>query len=346
LFTTANTLDTAYTNDTDGIMNVNGLSKPLELRSNNLNDIFTSRGQNIGYGLDLQDFWRADMSANTLYLGAAAAGYLSKIDVHVLTDLIVDGNIIFTGTITDTTVNNLNVTNEKITLREGAVTDGNALLAVNLPVGGVNADLLWDNTAQRWKAGKVGSEQTIALLEANESVTGVWTFTGSGVTDPNMLLTNKSAAATTNLGGAGVYPMELINGQLCIYDKSNSRNKFLSVARYQAAFSGRDHDKNKNEYLRTVSAFVSNKTGWRVAQDCTIIGITLESAGASAWTARVRKNYAAPDIATKATGGLQGVQDITLNVNLSAGETIQVYLDSGANEVDRPIVIVEYAYRY
>ena len=343
---TGNDLDQIYQNDTDGIMHVSDLSKPLELRSDNINDISITRGQNIGYGLDLQNFLLADVSTNELVLGAAAAGSLAKIDVHVLTDLYVDGNIVFTGSITDTTVSELQVTDANIMLRNGAVTDANASLSVFRPVAAVNADLLWDNGATRWKAGTVGTEQTIALLERDEVVTGVWEFQGGASTEPNLYLTDKAAAPSTNLGGAGVYPVSLINGQLAVYDKSNSRNKFLSVARYLAVFSGRDHDANKDEYLRTNGAFVSNKTGFRVAQACTIVGITLESAGATAWTARVRKNYLAANIASKATGGAQGVQDISLNVDLLAGDTIQVFLDSAGVHIDRPNVIVEYAYKY
>ena len=343
---TGNDLDQVYHNDTDGILNVDKLGQPLEFRSDDVNDISITRGRNIGYGLDLQHFLLADVSGNELVLGAMATGSLAKIDVHVLTDLYVDGNIVFTGSITDTTVSELQVTDANIMLRNGAVTDANASLSVFRPVAAVNADLLWDENAKRWKAGTIGTEQTIALLERNEIVTGVWEFQGAAATDPNMYLTNKAAAPTTQLGSANQYPVSLINGQLAVYDKSNSRNKFLSVARYQAVFSGRDHDNNKDEYLRTNGAFVSNKTGFRVTQACTIVAITLESAGATAWTARVRKNYLAANIASKATGGARGVQDITLNVDLAAGETMQVFLDSAGVNIDRPNVIVEYAYKY
>lgn len=339
--TTMVTLDTAYTNDTDGIMNVNGTTKPLNLQSNNVNDLIMSRKS----GTDIQDLLRADVSASELVLGSAAVGVLAKATVHVVTDLVVDGNVTFTGTITDTTVSHLDVTNAAITLREGAITDADAALNVKRPVAGTDADLLWDEAADRWKAGVVGSEQTIALLERNEVVTGIWEFQGAAATDPSFYLTQKAAAASTNLGTSTQVPFEVINGQLATYDKTNSRNKWLSVARHSAVFSGRDNDKNKNEYLRIGGAFVSNKTGFRVAQACTLVSITLESGGAVAWTARVRKNYLAADITTKATGGARGIQDTTLNVDLAAGDTIQVYLDSGSNDVDRPNVVLEYAYK-
>lgn len=336
-------LDRVYTNDVDGLMSVNGTSKPLNLQSNNVNDIIISRKS----GTDIQDLLRADVSASEIVLGSAAVGALAQANVHITTNLVIDGDLSFTGSITDTTVNHLDVTNATITMRNGAVTDANASLNVLRPVAGTEADLLWDEVADRWKAGVVGSEQTIALLEASENVTSVWNFAGSATTAPNMTLTNKTAAATTNLGAAGVMPVELINGQLSVYDKTNSRNKFLTVARYQATFAGRDSTNNKNEYLRTSGgAFVSNKTGLKVIQACTLVGISLESASAAAWTARVRKNYLAADVYTKATAGTQGVVDSTLNIDLAAGDTIQVYLDSGAVNVDRPNVVLEYAYRF
>ena len=336
-------LDDAYDNDADGILHVDGATKPLDLRSDGVNDISISRKVLTAY----QQALLLDVSGNMLYLGAGADGALAAIDVTIPTNLTVNGNITFSGTITDTTVNEVNVTNASIMLRDGAINGADAYIYVERGATGADADLMWDESAERWKAGEVGTEETIALLERDEVVTGVWEFQGGAATEPNMYFTNKAAAPTTNLGAAGQYPVSLINGQLAVYDKSNSRNKFLSVARFKAEFSGRDHDKNKNEYLRTNGAFTSNKTGYRLNQAVTLVSITLESGGAVAWSAKVRKNYnELVDIAVKATGGARGVQDNTLNVDLGAGDTIQVFMDSAGLEIDRPNVILEYAYKY
>lgn len=336
-------LDDVYSNDIDGIMNVDDPSKSLEFRSDNVNDIKITRAQDLGYGLDLQNALVFDVSSNELILGSLAVGALAQIDVHILTDLYVDGNITFTGTITDQTVNELNVTNANIILREGAVSDANARYEVNRPVGGTNADLLWDESADRWKAGLVGSEQTIALLEADEIVTGVWEFQGGGATEPNMYLTNKTVAPTTNLGTSTQFPMTLINGQLAIYDKTNSRNKHLSVSRQYVTFGGRDSSNTTNEYLRN-ALFTSNEASTRLIQDATLVGISVTTAEAETWTARVRRNGVLTNLYSEALTASTGTQKNTLNVDFSAGDVVQVYCDGTG--INRPHVVLEFAYRY
>lgn len=343
LSTTLVTLDTAYTNDTDGIMNVNGSSKPLDLRSNNVNDVIIGRQQNVGYGMDIQDILRADVSASELLLGHVAVNSLPQVDVRVRTDLYVDGNITFVGTITDTTVSELNVTDVNILLRTGATVGGDASLQVERGVTGANADLRWDELSQRWMAGVVGNDHTIALLELNEVVTGVWDFQGGAATDPNLYLTQKAVAPTTQLGASNQIPFSVINGQLATYDKTNSRNKFLSVSRQYVTFGGRDNAKISNEYLRN-ALFTSNESSTRLIQDATLVGISITTAVASTWNVRVRKNGVATNLYTKSQTGSTGTQDNTLNLNFDAGDIIQVYGD-GSN-IDRPLVVLEFAYRY
>ena len=336
-------LDYAYSHDPDGVLNVDDLNKNLDLRSDNVNDILVSRKS----GVNIQTVVNFDVSANFLYLGAQPVTGLARVDVQVLSNLFVDGNIQFTGTITDTTVDEQNITNAAMHLRSGATTAADAFIYVERGTAATDASLKWNEGTQRWKAGLQSSEETIALLEHNEVVTGVWEFQGSAATDPSLYLTQKTVAASTKLGTSTQIPFEVINGQLATYDKTNSRNKWLSVSRNTVSFLGRDHDKNIDEYLRIGGGFVSSKTGFRVPQACTILSITLESASATAWTAKVQRNYnTAVDLLTKATGGARGVQDTTLNVDLAAGDTLMVYMQSSGVSIDRPIVTIEYAYRY
>jgi len=336
-------LDDVYTNDVDGIMNVNGSigygQKNLNLKSNNVNDILISR-TNI---TNTQNALLFDVSADTLYLGAPAAGALAAIDVHVYTNLIVDGNVTFTGTITDTTVNNMNVTNAAITLRDGAVAGANANIYVERGATGADASLLWDEAVQRWKAGLDTTEQTIALLERNEIVTGIWEFQGGAVTDPSFYLTQKTAAATTNLGSSAQIPFEVINGQLASYDKTNSRNKFLSVSRQYVTFGGRDSTKTTNEYLRN-ALFTSNEASTKLIQNATLVGISVNTAEAETWIARVRRNGVVTNLYSKSLTGSAGTQDATLNVNFDVGDVVQVYCEG--TDVNRPLVVLEFAYRY
>lgn len=332
-------LDDVYDNDADGIMNVDGTTKPLDLRSNNVNDVVISRTNST----DLQDILRADVSANELALGSAAVGGLAQVDVRIKTDLYIDGNMTIVGTVTDTTVNELNITNANILLRDGATVGADAAIEVERGTTGANANLRWNETSDRWMAGLVGADYTIALLEVDEIVTGVWEFQGGASTEPSMYLTQKTAAPTTNLGTANQIPFTVINGQLATYDKTNTRNKWLSASRQYVTFSGRDNAHNTNEYLRN-GVFTSNESSTRLIQNATLVGISANTASAETWTVRVRKNGVLTNLYSKALTASTGTQDATLNVDFDAGDVIQVYCDGTG--INRPLVVLEFAYRY
>jgi hypothetical protein len=336
-------LDDVYTNDVDGIMHVNGTTKPLDLRSNNVNDILISREQNIGYGLEIQNGLQLDVSANELKLGALAGTHFAQLDVRVLSDLYVDGNIIFVGSITDTTVSELNVTDANILLRTNATTGADAAVQVERGSSGADANLRWNETAGRWMAGLVGTDYTIALLEVDEIVTGVWEFQGGASTEPSFYLTQKAAAPSTNLGTANQIPLSVINGQLATYDKTNSRNKFLSVSRQYITFGGRDNSKTTNEYLRN-ALFTSNESSSRLIQNSTLVGISVDTAEAETWIARVRRNGVATNLYSESLTASAGTQKATLNVNFDVGDVVQLYCEG--SDVNRPLVVLEFAYRY
>jgi hypothetical protein len=332
-------LDSAYTNDSDGILNVNGTSKSLDFKSNNVNDVLISRTN----GTDTQTMMIADVSANALILGGAAVGALGAVNTTVSGNLTVNGNISYTGTITDTTVSNMQVTNNTITMREGAVVDGDSALIVKLPVGGTDAELFWNSTLSQWESGLVGSTQKIVLVDTDEAITGVYNFIGGATTEPNMFLTNKTAAPTTNLGSSTEYPIAIINGVLCAYDKTNSRNKFLSVSREHMTFVGRDSANNSSEYAR-VATFTSNQAGNRLIANATLVGISAQTNGSETWNVRVRKNGAVTDLASLSLSAVSGGQDSTYNINFNAGDSIEVFID-GSN-IARPVIKLEFAYRY
>lgn len=340
LFETLVTLDTAYTNDADGIMDVNGAGKDLNLRSDNINDIKISRTD----GTSNQDALATDVDSNELVLGSVGVGALEKIDVRVKTDLIIEGSLTFTGTVTDTTVNELNVTNSNITLRDGATTGADASVQVERGSTGADASLRWDETADRWKAGLEGADDTVALLEKEEIVTGVWELQGGAVTEPSMYLTQKAAAPTTNLGAAGQIPMAMMpEGILAVYDKSNSRNKWLSVAREYMVFSGRNHPNNSNEYMK-FGDIPSNLSSNKLIRNKTLVGISADTNGAETWNLRVRKNGSVTNLATLAISAADGGFDKTLNIDFAAGDIVQVFVDGSG--VDRPTAKLEFADRF
>lgn len=332
-------LDQAYTNDTDGILAVDGSGKNLNFRSNNVNEIAISRTD----GTSSQDFLRAKISANELQLGALTIGALARANVRILSDLIIDGNLTFNGTITDQTVNELNVTNSKIILREGASTDADAFIEVRRPVGGTDSVLKWNNTTSRWQAGLLAAERTIALLEASETVTGVWEFTGAAANNPNFYYTNKAAAPTAALGAAGQIPTAMINNTLAVYDKTNSRNKFLSVARDRMVFTGRDSALNANEYARC-GLFTSNQAGVPLESNSTLLAISIQTKSNATFTAEVRKNGSATVLASLTLTTATAVRVNTLNVDFAAGDQIQVFINGTA--VDRPVIKLTFAERF
>ena len=104
-------------------------------------------------------------------MGAAAAGGLAQVNVRIKTNLIVDGNIQFVGTITDTSAVNLEVLDANIMLAKGATVGADAYIRVERGSSGADAALKWNETTDRWQAGLEGSVETIALLERDDVVT-------------------------------------------------------------------------------------------------------------------------------------------------------------------------------
>lgn len=335
----ANDLDSAYTRDTDGVLNVNGSGKPLEFRSNGTNNISITRK----VGTDSQNALLLNPSINEIQLGSLVQGALAQMNVRVKTNLIVDGDISFTGQITDTTVSNMNVSNNTIILRDGAVTDADASILVKRPIGGTDAQLKWNNSTTRWKAGLAGTEKTMAMLELNEVVTGIYEFQGSAATDPSQYFTNKGAAPTTQLGTSTQIPVAVIGNTLAFYDKSSSRNKWLSVAKKEFVFSGRDSANNTNEYAR-LGQMTSLQTGLRIPRNMTLVGITIQANAASTWAAEVRKNDVATSLLSLSSGGAVGAQNLAANVDFVTGDEVQVYINGSG--VNRPVITLELAERF
>jgi hypothetical protein len=332
-------LDNVYDNDVDGILNVDGSGKDLDFKSDNTNNVIISRTDTTTH----QNILETNVAGNQLLLGGLVSGLLAQTDVRVISDLIVDGDITFTGTITDTTVNELNVTNSKILLRDGAATGADASIEVERGSTGADACILWNETIDRWQMGIVGDKNTVAFIDEDEDVSGNWCF-GGAATDPNLCLTEKASAPTTNLGAAGEIPMAMLpNGLLAIYDKSNSRNKFLSVQRQFMIFHGRNNANNTNEHAR-IGEIPSNNSGNRVIRNATIVGMSIQTKGNETWTAEIRKNGVVTVITSLAAAAASGNETGALNVDVNAGDEIQAFING--SQVDRPIIKVELAYRF
>ncbi|HUV91826.1 MAG TPA: hypothetical protein VMV80_01960, partial [Anaerolineales bacterium] len=212
---------------------------------------------------------------------------------------------------------------------------------------GPDACVNWNETTDRWQQGIVGTKSTIPGIENDEDIEGVWCFGGVDDTEPDICLVEKNDAAppTANLGGAGEVPMAMMeNGLMAIYDKSNSRNKWLSVQRNWMYFTGRDNANNSNEYARSVGTFTSNQTGIRLIRKSTLVGMSIQTNGVETWTAEVRKNGTVTVQASLVATAVAGNQTGTLNVDFDAGDEIQVYVNGSM--IDRPVIKLEFAYRF
>lgn len=330
------TLDDIYANDPDKILDVN--NGDLNLRSNNVDDIIISRKS----GVDSQSMIQTDVASNEVILGSLASGALSQVNVRVKKDLIVEGNIQYTGKLTDTTVNNLEVTNNRITLNDGQVADVDAFLESSRPVAGANAQIKWNETTDRWEAGVAGTVYEIASHKRSEVVTGIWEMQGGASTDPNEYFTNKAAAPSTNLGSATQIPMAVISNEFAVLDKT--RSKWLGMSRSNLDFVGRDSTNNSNEYLRFGGAFTSNQSSGRLERNMTLVGIAVQTNGTETWTARVRKNGNLTNLASLAVTAADGSQETTTNVDFNAGDKIEVYCDGSG--INRPVVRLIFAPRF
>jgi hypothetical protein len=106
---------------------------------------------------------------------------------------------------------------------------------------------------------------------------------------------------------------------------------------------GRDNANNTNEYARA-GLHTSNQGGFRLLRDSTLIGISIQTNGAETWTARVRKNGSATNLASLASGGAAGAQSTTIDVDFLAGDDIEVYIDG--TQIDRPTITLEFACKF
>ena len=330
------TLDDVFANDPDKILNVVGAD--LDFKTDLSAMVNISRED----GVDYQKFLEADPTSDELVLGYGAVGALNPINVRIKNDLIVEGNIQYTGTITDTTVNNLEVTNNKITLNQGQVADVDAFLESSRPVAGSNAQIKWNETTDRWEAGVAGTVYEIASHKRNEVATGIWEFQGGASTDPNEYLTDKAAAPSTNLGSATQIPVAMIANEFAVLDKT--RTKWLGMSRSNLDFVGRDNANNTNEYLRFGGAFTSNQSSGRLERNMVLVGIAVQTNGTETWTARVRKNGNLTNLASLAVTAASGSQETTTNVDFNAGDKIEVYCDGSG--INRPVVRLIFAPRY
>lgn len=139
-------------------------------------------------------------------------------------------------------------------------------------------------------------------------------------------------------------------GQLAIkggilYTYDSVRTKWLSTQRMFLSFgrSGR----TKNQYLPfSAGSLPSNKSGYRLARNATIVSITGQLDVIGSCTIRLRKNDSTvTNIVSLSISSAIGNQDTTVNVDMDGTDYLQAYLEASGAPIRDPMVIVEIAWK-
>lgn len=151
-------------------------------------------------------------------------------------------------------------------------------------------------------------------------------------------LTEQSTLPTLDLAGG---QLSVKGGILYVYD--SVRSKWLSVQRMFLTFGKKG--KTKDQFLAFgAGELYSNNSGYRLARNATIVAITGQLDASGTCDMRIRRNDSATNIATLNISSAIGNSDTTPNVDLSANDYLQSYLESVAGAED-PVVVVELAWR-
>jgi hypothetical protein len=120
-----------------------------------------------------------------------------------------------------------------------------------------------------------------------------------------------------------------------------TRGKLLSIGRpvFTAGYYGLNQ---KNRYLRMSEVTMAGDQGLYMPRPATITAMWGKSRSTGAWSAEVRKNGIPITLISVPIIGSFG-SDITLNIDVDAGDHIQFYMNGMS--VDHPIVGVELAWR-
>ena len=143
---------------------------------------------------------------------------------------------------------------------------------------------------------------------------------------------------------AGAKTKILDDGILAVYD--SSRDKWLSVERFQLRFALAHRDIQGDRYLKTVGETVSNMTGHRVLRDATITAIAAETRSTASGEFKIqsRTGVTVADVHSISLVTQKGKTDDLLDYDIDAGYELISIMTSGI--VDAPVISVELAWRF
>ncbi len=107
---------------------------------------------------------------------------------------------------------------------------------------------------------------------------------------------------------------------------------------------GRDRNNQDSQWLRNSIGSASNISGPRMPANATILGMSVQTRNSAVATFYIRKNGAAANLGNVALSSVSGNQTYALNISLSAGEFISLYMDVTSGNVDHPIVQIYYTW--
>ena len=130
-----------------------------------------------------------------------------------------------------------------------------------------------------------------------------------------------------------------VDGMPYLWDLSRSKWISLSRVTLQTAYYGLNQ---ANRYLRVGTVTSCGAQGFLCPRPAVLTAIWAKSRSILTWTVEARKNGIPITLASANIINSFG-SDLTLNVDVDAGDWLQVYLSG--NSVDHPIAAVEFAWR-
>ncbi len=158
-------------------------------------------------------------------------------------------------------------------------------------------------------------------------------------TNAALEITDKALLPTTGLASG---QLAVRDGILYMYD--STRNKFLSLEKTNVAFGRPGNSRNQYLGLFGNSNFSSSASGFRVTRNSTITSIATQLNAAGTCVIEIRKNDGTAIIASQTLTAVDGDHNITLNIDVVAGDYLQAYI-TNTNYVSNPLSLIEMKYR-
>jgi len=144
-------------------------------------------------------------------------------------------------------------------------------------------------------------------------------------------------------GGSGNFTQDS-NGILLFYD--NSRTRWISVTRQFVSFGLKNRNISDSRWMQVTGDAYSLNTGYRLPRNAILTSLTVQTQNnVSNCAFRLRRNGVASNIASLTLVGQDANTLDNLNVDLDAGDWLQVYLEITSGNVDHPELLLELAWR-